>query len=161
MSPSAAEFRRAWGKFPTGVSLITTRTQEGAPYGTTANAVSSVSLDPLIVHLSMAKTGMTCANIIRDGRFGINFLREEDAELALFFAKASGEDREKVPSDHTTFASGTIALNDALVTMDCKVVQQVRAGDHIVFIAEVNDLEVREGRPLVFYEGGFAGVAKD
>jgi flavin reductase (DIM6/NTAB) family NADH-FMN oxidoreductase RutF len=159
LNPSSEEFRRAWGKFPTGVSIVTTRTKQGAPYCTTANAVSSVSLNPLLMHLSMAKDGVTCANIVREGRFGINFLRDENAERARFFAKATGEEREKLPSDHTVFESGTIGLNDALATMDCRVVQQVAAGDHIVFIAEVEGLEVREGRPLVFYQGEFCGVA--
>ena len=159
MSPSSEEFRSAWSKFPTGVSIVTTHTEQGRPYCTTANAVSSVSLDPLLVHLSMAKEGVTCANIVRNGRFGINFLKDEDTEFALFFAKASGEARGKVPPEHTCFASGTIGLNNALAIMDCRVVQQIAAGDHIVFIAEVEDLEVREGRPLVFYQGGFGGLA--
>lgn len=158
MSPSSDDFRRAWGKFPTGVSIVTTHTDQGAPYCTTANAVSSVSLDPMLIQLSMAKQSSTCANIARDERFGVNFLREEDAELALFFAKASGQEREKLPSDHTVLPSGAIGLNDALATMDCRVVQQVEAGDHIVFIASVEALEVREGHPLVFYEGKFSSV---
>jgi flavin reductase (DIM6/NTAB) family NADH-FMN oxidoreductase RutF len=159
LSPSPGEFRNAWGKFPTGVSIVTTHTEQGAPYCTTANAVSSVSLDPLLLQLSMATASSTCANITRDGRFGVNFLREEDAQLAPLFAKASGAEREKIPSDHSVFESGTIGLNDALVVMDCRVVQAVEAGDHIVFIAEVVELEVREGRPLVFYEGTFSGVS--
>lgn len=159
MTPSKEDFRRAWGKFPTGVSIVTTRTEAGAPYCTTANAVSSVSLDPLLIHLSMAKQGVTCANIVRDGRFAINFLKEEDAELATFFAKAVGAEREKLPSDHTIFASGTIGLNDALATMDCRLVQSVEAGDHMLFIAEVVTLELRDGKPLVFYEGAFSTVS--
>jgi flavin reductase (DIM6/NTAB) family NADH-FMN oxidoreductase RutF len=158
LSPSAAEFRNAWGKFPTGVSIVTTHTEEGAPYCTTANAVSSVSLDPLLLQLSMATVSLTCANISRNGRFGINFLREEDAVLATFFAKAAGPGRGELPSSHTIFESGTIGLNDALAVMDCRVVQSVEAGDHTVFIAEVETLEVREGRPLVFYEGTFSSV---
>jgi flavin reductase (DIM6/NTAB) family NADH-FMN oxidoreductase RutF len=141
------------------VSIVTTHTEGGAPYCTTANAVSSVSLDPLLLQLSMAAASSTCVNISRDGHFGINFLREEDAELAIFFAKATGADREKLPPDHTIFESGTIGFNDALAVMDCRVVQTVEAGDHIVFIAQVETLEVREGRPLVFYEGTFSSVA--
>jgi flavin reductase (DIM6/NTAB) family NADH-FMN oxidoreductase RutF len=107
----------------------------------------------------MATASSTCGNISRDGRFGINFLREGAAELATFFAKTTGADREEVPSDHTIFESGTIGLNDALAVMDCRVVQSIEAGDHIIFIAQVETLEVREGRPLVFYEGIFSSVA--
>ncbi|MDA1035742.1 MAG: flavin reductase family protein [Chloroflexi bacterium] len=158
MTPSSDEFRRAWGKFPTGVSVITTHTEGGDPYCTTANAISSVSLDPLLIHLSLGKDGATCANIVRERRFGINILRSDQEELARFFATASSDERQKLPSAHEVTEHGTSLLTDALVVMDCKVVQEVEAGDHIVFIAEVDGLEVREGEPLVFYEGKFSKV---
>ena len=86
MTPSEAEFRRAWGEFPTGVSVVTTHTKEGESYGTTANAISSVSLNPPLVHLSLGKEGNTCSNIVRELRFGINFLRSDQEEIAKFFA---------------------------------------------------------------------------
>jgi flavin reductase len=143
------------------VSLVTTRSEDGKPYCTTANAISSVSLDPMLVHLSLGKDGLTCANIMREGRFGINVLGEDDEELALFFAKAPPDQRGQVPSDHQITDNGTAWLAEALTVMDCRVVQQVEAGDHIVFIAEVDGLEVREGRPLVFYGGKFTTVVDD
>jgi flavin reductase len=52
-----------------------------------------------------------------------------------------------------------VLLAEALTVMDCRVVQQVEAGDHIIFIAEVDGIEVRDGRPLVFYAGKFTTVA--
>ena len=157
--PSADEFRKAWGKFPTGVSLVTTRTKDGTAYCTTANAISSVSLEPMLVHLSLGKEGATCANIVREGRFGINVLGEDDEELAQFFAKAPPQERGRVPVDHRVSPHGTVLLAEALTVMDCRVVQQVEAGDHIIFIAEVDGIEVRDGRPLVFYAGKFTTVA--
>ncbi len=158
MTPSPEEFKRAWGKFPTGVSVITTHTEQGNPYGTTANAISSVSLDPLLVHLSLGKDGMTCANIVRDRRFGINVLRSDQDELARFFATAPSDERQKLPSAHDVTEHGTDLFSDALVVMDCRVMQEVEAGDHIIFIAEVDGLEVREGEPLVYYQGKFSTV---
>ena len=158
MSLTPQDFRRAWSKFPTGVSLITTRTEDGGPYCTTANAVSSVSLDPLLVHLSLAKSGVTCANVLREGRFGLNVLGEDDEELAIFFSKATSEERQRVPVQHIVTEHGTVLLDEALTAMDCRVVQRVEAGDHIVFIAEVVQIDVRDGRPLVFYEGKFTRV---
>lgn len=160
VSLTPEEFRRAWSKFPTGVSLVTTRTEDGLPYCTTANAISSVSLEPLLVHLSLAKTGVTCANLLRDGRFGLNVLGEDDEELALFFAKATSEERRRVPEQHVVTDRGAVLLDEALTVMDCHVVQEMEAGDHIVFIAAVDQIEVREGRPLVFYEGKFTTVGE-
>jgi flavin reductase (DIM6/NTAB) family NADH-FMN oxidoreductase RutF len=158
VTPSPEEFRRAWGKFPTGVSVVTTRTEDGGAYCTTANAISSVSLDPLLVHLSLGKDGLTCANIVREKRFGINMLRTDQEDLAKFFASASPDERRKVPLAHDVTPNGTDLLSDALVVMDCRVMQEMQAGDHIIFIAEVDGLEVREGEPLVFYEGKFSKV---
>ena len=160
MSLTPQDFRRAWSKFPTGVSLITTRTADGGPYCTTANAISSVSLDPLLVHLSLATNGVTWANVVRDGRFGLNVLGEDDEELALFFSKATSEERQRVPAQHIVTEHGTVLLDEALTVMDCRVVQQVKAGDHTVFIAEVDRIDVREGRPLVFYDGRFTRVGE-
>ena len=158
MRLSSDEFRRGWGKFPTGVSVVTTHTEEGDSYGTTANAVSSVSLNPLLIHLSLGKDGMTCANLAREGRFGINFLRSDQENLARFFATASMEERHRLPAAHHISEHGTCLFDDALVVMDCCVSQEVEAGDHIIFIAEVDGLLVREGDPLVFYQGKFSVV---
>ena len=91
MSIAPELFRKAWGKFPTGVSIVITHTEDGAPWCTTANAVSSVSLEPPLVQLSLGKDGVTCANILRDLRFGINVLREGQDEMAAFFAREGVE----------------------------------------------------------------------
>ena len=160
MIASSDEFRRAWARFPTGVGVITTHNEDGRPYGTTANAISSVSLDPLLVHLSLGKDGVTCANIVREGRFGINVLRSDQNELAGFFATASSDERQQLPSAHDVTEHGTSLFSDALVVMDCRVIQEVTAGDHVMFIAEVDGLQVRDGEPLVFYEGKFITVAE-
>ena len=160
MSVTPQLFRNAWGKFPTGVSIVTTYTQDGVPWCTTANAVSSVSLDPLLVQLSLGKDGVTCANILRDLRFGINVLREGRDEMAAFFARGTAGDRQRLPAEHRRTPNGTVFLDDALTAMDCRVVDQVVAGDHILFIAEVDELEIRDGAPLVFYQGRYTSLSE-
>ena len=124
MSLMPEDFRRAWSKFPTGVSLITTHIESGEPYCTTANAISSVSLDPLLVHLSLAKSGVTCANVLREGRFGLNILGEDDEELAIFFSRATSEERQRVPSQHLVTERGTVLLDEALVADDGRCIAQ-------------------------------------
>lgn len=156
MKPTQDLFRHAWGKFPTGVTIITTRQPDGSPYCTTANAVMSVSLDPLLVLVSVGREGATTANLRRELRFGINLLGEDDAELATAFA--SQDQRPPLSSGHQLSPAGTALLDEALACMDCRVVQQVEAGDHVLFIAEVDDVDVREGAPLVFHEGRFKGL---
>ena len=156
MKPTQDLFRHAWGKFPTGVTIITTRQSDGSPHCTTANAVMSLSLDPLLVLVSVGREGATAANLRRELRFGINVLGEDDAELATAFA--SHGKRPPLPSGHQLSPAGTALLDEALACMDCRVVQQVEAGDHVLFIAEVDDVDVREGAPLVFHEGRFKGL---
>ena len=161
MSVSQELFRQAWGKFPTGVSIITTRREGGEPYCTTANAVVSVSLDPLLVLVSIASAGTTCANIRRDGRFGINILNEDQVESAAHYATGTMQQRQRLPQEHQVTPGGTAFLDEALACMDCRVVQENAAGDHTIFVGEVERVEVREGRPLVYYEGRFTSLAKD
>ena len=161
MSATPELFRQAWGKFPTGVSIVTPHAETGSPWCTVANAISSVSLDPLLVQLSLGKASATGANIARSGRFGLNFFKAGQADMATFFAKGTPEQRQSLPAGHRITGNGTVLLDDALVSMDCRVTQQFEAGDHIVFIAAVELIEVREGAPLVFYEGGYTSLSPD
>ena len=158
-SVSPELFREAWRKFATGVSIVTTRQPDGGTYATTANSVASVSLDPLLVLVSFGKASSTHANLARERRFGINILRDDQAPIAQHYATSPPEERQNLPPAHRR-PSGTTLLDDALACMDCRVVSDVGAGDHTVFIAEVEHIEVSEGAPLVFYDGRFGTVAE-
>ena len=161
MSATPELFRQAWGKFPTGVSIIITHLETGSPWCTVVNAVSSVSLDPLLIQLSIGTTSTTCGNIARSAHFGLNFLKAGQEEMATLFAKGTPEQRQNLPVGHQITDKGTVLLDDALVSMDCRVTHQFEAGDHIVFIAVVDQIELREGAPLVFYEGGYTLLSPD
>ena len=152
-------FREAWRKFATGVSIVTTRQPDGGTYATTANSVASVSLDPLLVLVSFGKVSSTHANLARERRFGINILRDDQAPIAEHYATSPPEERQNLPPAHRR-PSGTTLLDDALACMDCRVVSDVGAGDHTVFIAEVEHIEVSAGAPLVFYDGRYGTVAE-
>lgn len=158
MTVSKDDFRQAWAKFPTGVSIVTSRLENGEPYCTTANAVCSVSLEPLLVMLSIARPGTTHANILREGRFGLNFLSEGQSAMAIQYADNKGNEHRGITGKHHIRPSGATLLDDALASMDCRVVQQHDAGDHTLFIGEVEHLETQPGAPLVFHEGRYTTV---
>lgn len=158
MTADPTLYRQAWRRFPTGVSVVTTRSPNGAPYATTANALLSVSLDPPLLLLSVATGGNTCDCLRREGCFGINFLRGDQADVADFYARAAPEERATLPEAHTMHESGVALLDDALVGMVCRVEQQVDAGDHTLFVAAVEHLEVREGSALLFHEGSYGST---
>ncbi|MQF86925.1 MAG: flavin reductase family protein [SAR202 cluster bacterium] len=155
MKPSVDLFKLAWRNFPTGVSVITTFTPEGKPYATTANAVMSVSLDPLLVLVSLSTNGKTCMSITNCGYFGLNFLSAHQVSLGDYYGRSSSPEREILPSTAILHSSGVTLFEDALSSMVCKVTQEVVAGDHTLFIGEVIDIENQNGEALVFYKGGY------
>ena len=155
-------YRQAWRKFPTGVSIVTTRSADGKPYATTANALLSVALDPPLLLLSVGTGGQTCANLAREGRFGVSFLPDDQAEIADFYARAAADERGTLPESHTAPGPGGVALLDgALAAMACRIEQSVEAGDHTLFVATVEHVEVGEGNALLFYDGRYGSARQD
>ncbi|HET7461610.1 MAG TPA: flavin reductase family protein [Longimicrobium sp.] len=150
-----SEFRRVIGHFPSGVSVVTTRTPGGAPCGLTASAVCSLSLNPTLLLVCVEKRADTHDCIVHAGFFAVNVLAEGKGEtLARRFA--IGEPGEKFTGvafrdEHT----GAPVLDEALAWMDCRVAGQAEGGDHTVFMGEVLAGDALEGTPLVYYRGGY------
>ena len=154
-------YRQAWRKFPTGVSIVTTRSADGKPYATTANALLSVALDPPLLLLSVGTGGQTCANLAREGRFGVSFLPDDQADVADFYARAPTGERGTLPASHASPGGGAALLDGALAAMACRIEQRVEAGDHTLFVASVEHVEVREGNALLFYDGRYGSARQD
>lgn len=151
----STEFRRVMGHFPTGVVVVTTRAGDGRPCGLTVNAFSSVSLQPAIV-LVCVEHGADSHDCIRDsGVFAVSVLEERKGEsLSRRFAADELEDKFDGVAYHTE-TSGSPVLDAAIAWLDCRVTQEIRAGDHTIFLGEVLAADAREGRPLVYYRGGY------
>jgi flavin reductase (DIM6/NTAB) family NADH-FMN oxidoreductase RutF len=155
---TAKDFRSALGSFATGVTVITTRGEEHA-YGMTANAFSSVSLDPPLV-LVCAKSGAEGSTHIATNRcFAVNILAADQEPLSRFFSskdRPRGRDAFRdVP--HWTAATGSPILEGVVAHLDCELHTTHTAGDHEIFIGEVLDLAVNDGvKPLLFAGGGYA-----
>jgi flavin reductase (DIM6/NTAB) family NADH-FMN oxidoreductase RutF len=152
------DFRSALSSFATGVTVITTRGEEHS-YGMTANAFSSVSLDPPLV-LVCAKAASEGSQHIGVNRcFCVNILAAEQEPLSRFFSskdRPKGRDAFKgVP--HWTGATGSPILDGVVAHLDCELHATHTAGDHGIFIGEVLDLAVDgEKAPLLFCGGGYA-----
>jgi flavin reductase len=156
-------YRNSVGAFATGVTVITTQGSAG-PYGMTANAFSSVSLDPPLV-LVCVISGTTAAETIeRNGVFAVNVLGTHQEPISRFFAsrdRPTGQDAFRdVP--HFTAVTGAPILEKAAAYLDCWLAAQHEAGDHLIFIGEVVALGVDPtARPLVFHGGGYASLRED
>ncbi|MBS4219748.1 flavin reductase family protein [Bacillus sp. FJAT-49711] len=146
-------FRTAMGRFATGVTVITTKVNE-VVHGMTANAFVSVSLDPKLILVSIREKAHMNQLLKESGNFAISILNEHQEDLSAYFADQIKEERE---IDFDVF-NGMDVIKDALVNMTCTVQNSVIAGDHTLYIAEVSDLRIQDGDPLLFYGGKYKNI---
>jgi flavin reductase (DIM6/NTAB) family NADH-FMN oxidoreductase RutF len=162
MSLSATEFRKAIGCFATGVTIITVDL-DGEVHGMTANAVASVSLDPLLVLVCVDHGASTHAHLHAKKRFGINILAEQQRVISEYYARPIRTREEAEVQAGAGFdrtERGTPVLHGALAYLECSLRSAQDAGDHTIFIAQVEDVVVRQGEPLLFFRGQYRRVGE-
>jgi flavin reductase (DIM6/NTAB) family NADH-FMN oxidoreductase RutF len=159
---TSKEFRNAVGAFATGVTVVTTRGEEHA-YGMTANAFSSVSLDPPLVLVCVIAQSEGSRHIERNGCFAVNILHVEQEPISRYFASRDRPRGRDAFSEvgHRPGASGSPVLDGAVGFLDCRLHSTHDAGDHQIFIGEVLELGFDpEGSPLVFHGGSYKLVGQ-
>lgn len=152
----SATFRHVIGHFASGVTVVTA-SDDGTPIGVTASAVSSLSIEPPMLLVCLNSRLYTQEVVSRTGFFVVNVLTEEQGPLAERFA-APVADRF-AGLDLRLGACGAPVLADALASLECRVKQQVDAGTHRVFLAEVVAASSTAGRPLTYFRGGFGAFS--
>jgi flavin reductase (DIM6/NTAB) family NADH-FMN oxidoreductase RutF len=150
MSLNPFEFRKAMGSFATGVTIITVDL-DGKVHGMTANAFASVSLDPPLVLVCVDQSARTHAHLHARKRFGINVLAEDQRAISEYYALPPEEQVEEPVAGFDRTVHGTPLLHGALTYLECRLQTAQDAGDHTIFIAEVEDVVVRQGKPLLFF----------
>lgn len=151
-SITADQFREAIGHFATGVTVITT-VHEAQRYGSTASAVSSLSLEPPMLLVCLNKQSSTGQAIHRAGAFAVNILAHGQDELAKRFA-AKGEDKF-AGLEVESGSRGQPLLEGALAHFECRVIEEVTGGTHAVYLGGVERASTRAGAPLAYYRGRF------
>src|SRR5580658_2700545 len=151
---SAAEFRQAMGHFATGVTVVTSVGDDGEPVGTTANALTSLSLDPPLVLVCFDRTSVTLRAIRTHGAFVVNVLAAPQQHLSANFARrglAAVWDGVR----HRPGRTGSPRLDGVLAALECTVEHQLPGGDHEIIVGRVWDVETGEDSvpPLVFWRG--------
>jgi len=160
MSTTQDEFRRAMGCFATGVTLITVDDQ-GKVEGMTANAFASVSLHPLLVLVCVSHKARTHAHLHARKRFGVNVLSEHQQRISEHYAMADRDPAsvgQEIGAQFELTQHGTPVLRGALAYLECRIETTYEAGDHTIFIAEVEDVVVHEGRPLLYFQSAYRGI---
>ena len=163
MNLTASEFRKAMGTFATGVTIVTVDL-DGGVHGMTANAFASVSLDPMLVLVCVDHSTRTHAHLHAKKRFGINVLREDQRAISEYYARPERTHEhaeEEAGARFERTKHGTPMLQGSLAYLECRLHSAEEAGDHTIFIAEVEDVVVQEGEPLLFFRGKYREVGED
>ncbi|GAC1608809.1 MAG: flavin reductase family protein [Ramlibacter sp.] len=152
-SHDSRQLRSALGRFPTGVTVITTRTPEGKREGLTANSFSALSLDPPLVLWSIVRKSASLAGFLASGHFAINVLASDQAHLSHRFATPHTDKFEGI--DMQEGAGGSPLLPGTLASFECRTESTVEGGDHVLFIGRVRKIRYGDGEPLIFNAGRY------
>lgn len=160
---NAAEFRKAMGCFATGVTIVTVDL-DGEVHGMTANAFASVSLDPLLVLVCVDHSTRTHAHLHAKKRFGVNILCDDQRAISEYYANPERTHERAEAESGASFdrtRHGTPMLHGSLAYLECRLHSAQNAGDHTIFIAEVEDVVVNDGDPLLFFKGKYLKVGEE
>jgi flavin reductase (DIM6/NTAB) family NADH-FMN oxidoreductase RutF/DNA-binding GntR family transcriptional regulator len=152
-----AAFRHVVGHFASGVTVITT-VVDGEYYGTTASAVSSLSMEPPMMLACLNRSSSTHDAVLKAGVFGINILAENQSDLAMKFGRKGGDKFDGVPV--TLSAEGVPMLDGALASIVCRVEETPTGGTHTVFLGVATDASARAGEPLAYFRGAFGRLER-
>lgn len=151
--PDPASFRAAMGMLPTGVTVVAASGPEG-PAGATANAVCSLSIEPMLMLACLDRGSRTLLAVQAANRFGISVLHAGQERIARTFAtKAPVAD--KWEGVGWSECDGIPAIDDALAFVACDLRDVIAGGDHVIVTGEVTAVEASKGDPLVFHEGQY------
>jgi len=151
------------GLFATGVTVVTVD-YEGEIQGMTANAFTSVSLDPLLVLICVGHNARTHAHLHARKRFGINVLAKDQRRISEHYARSDRDPSRAEQEAGARFERtdhGTPVLQGALAFLECRLQTAQDAGDHTIFIAEVEQVVVRGGEPLLYFQSSYRAIGPE
>jgi flavin reductase (DIM6/NTAB) family NADH-FMN oxidoreductase RutF len=151
--PDPAAFRGAMGLLPTGVTIVTASGPDG-PAGATANAVCSLSIEPMLMLACLDRGSRTLLAVQAANRFGISVLHDGQEGIARAFA-TKVPPPEKWEGVAWRERGGVPAIDAALVWVACELRDVIAGGDHVIVTGEVTDLATSDGAPLLFHAGAY------
>ena len=150
----AESFRNALRQFASGVTVITTRDERGHVHGMTATAFSSLSLDPPLVMIAVARGSRCHKLLMKLKRFGISFLSADQVELSRHFGGSPDPHLRPAYADLNEVA----VLEGAIAKLSCRLDQAFEGGDHSIFTGLVIEAEIGRGAPLIHFDGRYHAV---
>ena len=155
MTVSADDFKSALQLWASGVTVVTTQSEKFGVQGMTVSAFSSVSIEPPQVLVCINDSADTGEGIAESQCFAVNVLTIEQQNTSNQFAGGSTQAQRFADNAWSTAVTGAPLLNNSLMSLDCTVVEKVRAGTHWVIIGEVQTSICRTGEPLLYYRGAY------
>ena len=147
------EFRAALSRFPSGITIVTSRGSARELHGITVSAFCSVSLDPPLVLICIEKTTSSHTAIEGSRCFAVNILPAGAEQLSERFSLPTADKFEGV--NFREGLDGLPVLEEALVAIECRLENAFDGGDHTIFVGLVEKASIRDGKPLVYFHGGY------
>src|ERR1700733_1020145 len=150
------EFRSALSHFASSVTVVTARGADQTPCGLTVSAFSSLSLEPPLILICIEKRASIHEHLKEGSYFAVNILAEDQEIISRRFASKDPERFSGV--GYSPSPAGAPFLDGALAHIECRVVSAYEGGDHTIFLGEVETAGTKEGKPLIYFRGGYSGL---
>lgn len=151
-------FRSVLGRFASSITVLSAVDASGQDHGMTVSAFSSVSLDPPLVLACVDKTASIHPTLLKTDHIGISILAEHQESCSRRFAEKDADRFDDL--EIRRGGNGVALLVGALAHLECRITQRHDGGDHTIFLASVERAEAMNGRPLLYYRGGYAQLER-
>ena|SRR5688572_29337774 len=158
MTVDQHSFRAVLGRFASGVTVVTTRDKRKRDQGMTVSAFCSVSLDPPLVLICIEHTASLYNTLDQATHFTVNILSDRQEAIARRFAERGAN--RFAGLGYSRGQNDMVVLDDVLGYVECEVVARHEAGDHDIIVGEVDTAVATEGKPLLYYRGGYAQLER-
>lgn len=160
MSVDVSQFKSALKLWASGVTVVTAQSEQQGLKGMTATSFSSVSVDPPQILVCLNQNTDTGAVVLEQKQFAVNILSTEQQNVSNEFAGGRSQEERFANVPWEVGENGAPLLTDALVSLECKLVDQVLAGTHWIVIGEVQKVVCRSGEPLLYYSGAYRQLSE-
>lgn len=160
MAVNPEEFKKALQYWTSGIAIVTSKSDELGLRGMTVTAFSSVSVEPPLILVCINQSADTGENIEQNQQFAVNILQEnQQADSNNFSGGSSQEDRFANARWHEGL-TGMPILDESIMSLECRVIEKVRAGTHWIVIGEVAHASTRSGEPLLYFRSNYRNLAE-
>jgi flavin reductase (DIM6/NTAB) family NADH-FMN oxidoreductase RutF len=159
MTIDSDSFRSVLGRFASGITIVTALDADGRDVGMTVSAFSAASLHPPLIQICVGRDASAFEALLHAKGFGVSILSSEQESLSRRFAEEDSMHRFD-GLGYVRGDNGVVLLGDALAHIECAVHARYDAGDHMIFVGEVERATTGDARPLLYYRGGYAQLER-